>query len=123
MGRVLSLAYRPTGNIAAPGGGAALPSAQLSAVGRGRGRTVGGEPLLPALLRRDVLSAPLPARPLVTDTLAQADRGGGCGMAADQDDRSGPRGRGDLGAERRGGDRGHDGDGDGNRAPDRRTAL
>ena len=44
MGRVLPVAYGPTGNIAAPGGGAALPAAHLSAVGRGRGRALGGEP-------------------------------------------------------------------------------
>ena len=44
MGRVLPVTYGPTGEIAAAGGGAALPAAQLSAVGRGCGRAVGGLP-------------------------------------------------------------------------------
>lgn len=115
MGRFLPVAYGAPGDIAAAGGGVALPSAHLSAVGRGRGRAVGGEPVLPAFLWRDVLSAPLPARPLVADAVAQADRGGGRRVASDQDDRGGPRGRRDLGTERRGGDRRYHGDGEGNR--------
>lgn len=70
MGRVLPVAYGTPGDVAASGGGAALPAAHLSAVGRGRGRAVGGEPVLPAFLWRDVLPAPLPARSLVADAVA-----------------------------------------------------
>ena len=70
MGRVLSLAYGTPGDVAAASGMLALSAAHLPAVGRGRGRPLGGEPVLPALLRRDVFPAPLPARPLVADAVA-----------------------------------------------------
>jgi len=51
VGRVLPVTYWAPGDLAAARGGAALPAAHLSAVGRGRGRAMGGEPLLAALLR------------------------------------------------------------------------
>ena len=68
---------------AAAGGGAALSPARLRAVGRGRGRALGREPVLPALHRRDLLPAPSTDRPDLADPLAQADRRRGRGMAAD----------------------------------------
>jgi transposase, IS5 family len=51
--------------------GLALLAACLPSVGRSRGRAMGGEPLLAALLRRDVLSAPLPSRSFVADAVAK----------------------------------------------------
>ena len=51
VGRVLPLAYGTPGDVAAVGGGSALSAAHLPVVGRGRGRPLGGEPLLSAFLR------------------------------------------------------------------------
>jgi hypothetical protein len=74
------------------GGGAALPSTRSPAFGRGGGRPLGREPLLPALHWGSVLSAPPADRSVIAETLARADRQGRCGMAADRDDpgRAGP---------------------------------
>src|SRR5438045_1913360 len=55
----------------------------LRPVRRGAVRALGGEPLLPVLLRRGVLPAPAGVRSLVTDALAQPDgRGAASGPAA-----------------------------------------
>ncbi len=96
-GRVLPVGHRPAGDIAAAGGGASLSPARLRAVGRGGGRAVGREPVLPARLRGDLLPAPSADRPLLAHPLAQAHRRRGCRMAADEVHRGRPR----LGSGRR----------------------
>lgn len=86
-----------TGDLAAAGGGAALPPARVPALGRGRGRPLGREPVLSARHRRGLLSAPPSERPDLAHPLAKADRGRGCRVAADQDH----RGRAEIGCRRR----------------------
>lgn len=73
---------------------------------------MGGEPLLPAFLWRDFLSAQLLARSLFAEAVAQVDLAGGCGMASEQDNRGGAQGSGDLRTEHRDDDSGHDADGE-----------
>lgn len=54
----------------AASGEAALSPACLQAVGRGGGRPLGREPLLPVLHQRDLLPAPSAHRPIFVDPLA-----------------------------------------------------
>ena len=121
----------------AAGGGAAVSPARLSVVGRGRGRTLGGEPVLPALLRRDVRrqigpldrsvlrSTPAPSadRSFLAHPLAQARRRRRRGMAAGQDHPDRPSFRDGRGEEPGTGIGRHDGHGKEHRPPHRRPAL
>src|SRR3546814_5750355 len=66
-------------------GGAAPAQAHGGAVGRSGLRQVGGEPVLPVLLRRAVLPPQAGVRPLVDDPLAGPDRGRAARAAAGRD--------------------------------------
>ena len=73
----------PAAAADAADGGAGDPQAHLRPLRRGAVRALGGEPLLPVLLRRGVLPAPAGVRSLVADALAPAHgRGEASGAAA-----------------------------------------
>src|SRR3546814_6756946 len=69
-------------------GGAAPAQAHGGAVGRSGLRQVGGEAVLPVLLRRAVLPPQAGVRPLVDDPLAGPDRGRAARAAAGREDRT-----------------------------------
>jgi IS5 family transposase len=109
---------RSAGDITAAGGGAALPAARLPALGRGGGRPLGGEPVLSAFHRRDVLPAQAADRSHLSHPVAEADRRRRGRMAADENH----RGRAEIRC-RRGRESGrdccrHDSDGEEHRASD-----
>src|SRR4028118_2085038 len=63
------------------GGRAAVPAARLRPFRRSRARPLGGEPVLPALHRRDPLPAPVPHPSLFPPPPARPPRRGGRGAA------------------------------------------
>src|SRR5262249_62253477 len=65
----------PTAVADAADGGASDPQAHLRPFRRGSMRSLGGEPLLPVLLRRGILPTCIGVLPVIADALAPADGG------------------------------------------------
>src|SRR5918912_1013052 len=110
---------RTTAPAHPPHGRPGHPQAHLQPLGRTTLRTMAGEPLFPALLRRGVLLPPAALRALLDDALAPENgRGTPDGAAAGELGRGHPHGCGQAGGLSPGGG-GHHGPGEGGRVPDR----